>query len=120
MRQQTIKVSHYLIQLLYYNLYRSLKPFNHKHTNRPCQFCFWTGFLEDERELTNLQETLKLIASPELKLLVKSLHISTGNKGSSKEDTIETIVSLAENQKTLFGSLKSVVLKRYIYIYIYM
>lgn len=72
-----------------------------------------TGFLDDEHHLTSLQETLNLVAAPELKLLVKSLHISTGKKGSSKEDIIETIISLADNQKTLFGSFKSVVLKRY-------
>ena len=79
-----------------------------------CHFC--TGFLEDEHELTDLREALNLIAAPELKLLVKSLHLCTKSAGqktaSTKEDTIETIVSHAENQKTLFGSFKGVVLKR--------
>ena len=79
-----------------------------------CHFC--TGFLEDEHELTDLREALNLIAAPELKLLVKSLHLGTKSAGqktaSTKEDTIETIVSHAENQKTLFGSFKGVVLKR--------
>ena len=71
---------------------------------------FSTGFLEDQSQLTDLREALNLIASPELKLLVKSLNISS--KSATKEDTIETIVSHAENQKTLFGSLKGVVLKK--------
>ena len=74
-----------------------------------CHFCI--GFLEDEHELTDLREALNLIAAPELKLLVKSLHLCTKSPGH-KEDTIETIVSHAENQKTLFGSFKGVVLKR--------
>lgn len=73
-----------------------------------CSFC--TGFLEDQSQLTDLRETLNLIASPELKLLVKSLNISS--KSATKDDTIETIVSQAENQKTLFGSFKVVVLKK--------
>ncbi len=71
---------------------------------------FCAGFLEDQSQLTDLRETLNLLASPELKLLVKSLNISS--KSATKEDTIETIVSHAENQKTLFGSLKGVVLKK--------
>ena len=78
-----------------------------------CSCC--AGFLEDQDQLTDLRETLNLIASPELKLLVKSLNISSksaGQKGVTKEDTIDTIVSHAENQKTLFGSLKGVVVKK--------
>jgi len=62
-----------------------------------------------------VRETLNLIASPELKLLGKSLNISSksnGQKGMTKEETIEAIVSHAESQKTLFGSLKGVVLKK--------
>jgi len=77
--------------------------------------CYCTGFLEDQNLLTDVRETLNLIASPELKLLGKSLNISSksnGQKGMTKEDTIEAIVSHAENQKTLFGSLKGVVLKK--------
>jgi len=70
------------------------------------------GFLQDENQLINLQEALNLIAAPELKLLVKSLHISPGKKGGTKEELIETIFNLAENQKTIFGSFRSVVLKR--------
>ena len=79
-----------------------------------CVCHFLAGFLEDEHQLSDLRETLNLVASPELKLLVKSLHISksAGQKAGTKEDTIETIVSHAENQKTLFGNLKFVVLKR--------
>ena len=77
-------------------------------------FCC-AGFLEDQNLLTDLRETLNLIASPELKLLGKSLNISSksaGQKGMTKEDTVEAIVNHAENQKTLFGSLKGVVLKK--------
>ena len=73
------------------------------------------GFLEDQDQLTDLRETLNLIASPELKLLGKSLNISSksaGQKGVTKEDIIEMIVSHAENQRTLFGNLKGVVLKK--------
>lgn len=70
------------------------------------------GFLRDQHQLTNLQEALNLIVAPELKLLVKSLHISPGKKGGTKEEIIDTIVNLAQNQKTLFGSFESVVLKR--------
>ena len=70
------------------------------------------GFLRDQHQLTNIQEALNLIVAPELKLLVKSLHISPGKKGGTKEEIIDTIVNLAQNQKTLFGSFESVVLKR--------
>ena len=77
---------------------------------------FCAGFLEDQNHLKDIRETLNLIASPELKLLSKSLNIqskSAGQKGSvTKKDTIEMIVHHAENQKTLFGSLKGVVLKK--------
>ena len=71
-----------------------------------------TGFLKDQHQLTNLQEALNLTVAPELKLLVKSLHIFSGKKGGTKEEIIDTIVNLAQNQKTLFGSFESVVLKR--------
>jgi len=50
-----------------------------------------------------------------LKLFGKSLNISSksaGQKGVTKEDTIDMIVSHADNQRTLFGSLKGVVLKK--------
>ena len=76
---------------------------------------FLTGFLEDESHLRDLREALNLSAAPDLKLLVKTLHISSksvGQKGGTKEDTIEMIVNHAENQKTLFGSFRAVVLKR--------
>ncbi|KAJ7385439.1 Fanconi-associated nuclease 1 [Desmophyllum pertusum] len=68
------------------------------------------GFLEGENQLTDLRETLNLIAAPELKLLVKSLHISSksaGQKGGTKEDTIEAIVSHADNQKHSLEVLKA-------------
>lgn len=76
---------------------------------------FCAGFLEDQNQLKDIRETLNLMASPELKLLGKSLNISSksaGQKRMTKEDTIEMIVHHAENQKTLFGSLKGVVLKK--------
>ena len=79
-------------------------------------FLIWTGFLESESHLTKLSDTLNLVPAPDLRNLVKELHISlkpSTKKGQTKEVLVEAMIHHTENQRSLFGNSANIILKRY-------
>ena len=79
-------------------------------------FCFLQGFLESEKGLTDLKNTLKLLSAGDLKDLGKALHIlqtkTSQQKGQTKNHVIEALIKHGETQRTLFGNSSAILLKR--------
>ncbi|KAK5867228.1 hypothetical protein PBY51_011740 [Eleginops maclovinus] len=73
------------------------------------------GFLQSERDLQDLGETLDLLPAPELKSLAKTFHL--GNSGTQKQQLVDGLLRLSR-QKSLFSlspaqnHIGAVILKR--------
>ncbi|KAJ4937878.1 hypothetical protein JOQ06_002508 [Pogonophryne albipinna] len=73
------------------------------------------GFLQSERDLQDLGETLDLLPAPDLKSLAKTFHL--GNSGTQKQQLVDGLLRLSR-QKSLFSlsaaqnNIGAVILKR--------
>ncbi|KAI8508095.1 Fanconi-associated nuclease 1 [Branchiostoma belcheri] len=75
-----------------------------------CQVLVREGFLQNERDLTEVKEVLQHLSAPDLKTLAKSLHIPTSSL--PRAQLVQSILNHGKVQRTIFGDGTAMILKR--------
>ncbi|XP_078600608.1 fanconi-associated nuclease 1-like [Branchiostoma floridae x Branchiostoma japonicum] len=75
-----------------------------------CNMLVKEGFLQNERDLTDVTEVLQHLSAPDLKTLAKSLHIPTTSL--PRAQLIQSILNHGKVQRTIFGDGSAMILKR--------
>ncbi|XP_019627245.1 PREDICTED: fanconi-associated nuclease 1-like [Branchiostoma belcheri] len=75
-----------------------------------CQVLVREGFLQNERDLTEVTEVLQHLSAPDLKTLAKSLHIPTTSL--PRAQLVQSILNHGKVQRTIFGDGSAMILKR--------
>ncbi|CAH1253075.1 FAN1 [Branchiostoma lanceolatum] len=75
-----------------------------------CQVLVREGYLQNERDLTDVTDVLQHLPAPDLKTLAKSLHIPTTSL--PRAQLVQSILNHGKVQRTIFGDGSAMILRR--------